>query len=172
MLSKCFRKSVTTPSLRLKQHEKPELNPDFTRYPYGNSPIHIQGLWKIDHGYDYGSEQLDYEDHSVHMLHQRYSHSRSFWVVFSGSASIALFYYIWTEFPFTGITFGHTVLDVDMNTIRYVNDDEGYHDWEGLRKQLLVKREEDENEEDEEDEEEEQGNEAGEEESAEEQEED
>lgn len=121
---------------RLKFHEKPENNVDFIRYPYGNSPVKEVGYWKIHHGYDFGPEQLDYEDHSYHMLHQRPTHWRSFWVVFMATTSLCVFYYTWLEMPFFGTMWGQSYMNVAMNGIKYLNHDEKYHDWDKLLAQF------------------------------------
>jgi hypothetical protein len=124
---------------RLNNHEKPELNTDFVRYPYGNSPVRIIGYWKIHHGYDYGPEALDYEDHSMTLLHQRPSHYRSFWVVFLATTSICIWYYTWLEFPFPGTFFGQSYMDLKMNGIKYLNNDEEYHNWNSMLSEFNAK---------------------------------
>lgn len=148
---------MRTPLLRYKYKDRPEFDADFVRYPYGNPPNHIQGFWKIDHGYDFGSEQLDYEDHSMHMLHQRYSHNRSFGIVFAAVAGLSLMYYVWLEVPNTGVVFGHYNLDIEMNAIKSANDNEFYHDWEKIReeyREAQAKLEEEDEEDEDEDEDE------------------
>jgi hypothetical protein len=80
---------------------------------------------------------MDYEDHGMTMLHQRPTHWRSSWVIFVGVTSIALSYYIAQEFPFIGIVFGHSNMDIEMNAIKHLNDDEEIHDWDALKKQWL-----------------------------------
>ena len=122
--------------LRLKNHEKPERNYDFIRHPYGNTPIPIVGYWKINHGYDFGPEQLDYEDHSMTMLHQRPSHWRSFGLIFLATASLCVWYFIWLEYPAPGILFGQGYMDPAMNGIKYLNRDENYHNWDKLLAQF------------------------------------
>ena len=125
--------------LRLKFHEKPENNFDFVRYPYGNTPVKEVGYWKIHHGYDFGPEQLDYEDHSFAMLHQRPTHWRSFWVIFAATASLCFWYYTWLEFPFFGTMWGQSHMNLAMNGIKYLNDDENYHNWDALLAQFNKK---------------------------------
>ncbi|OMJ74251.1 hypothetical protein SteCoe_26877 [Stentor coeruleus] len=117
---------------RLKFHQKPEKNYDFIRYPYGNSPNRIVGLWKIDHSYDFGPEALDYEDHSMTMLHQRPTHWRSSWVIFCCIYSWCFLYFTWVELPFPGILWGQSTMDVQMNGIKYLNHNEEYHNWDKL----------------------------------------
>ena len=138
MLRRVLRSNLFSLPMRFKPQQKPELEVDFVRYPYGNSPIPITGLWMVDHGgYDYASEALDYEDHSMTMLHQRPSHWRSFWVIFLGTASISLLYYITLEMPFVGVVFGQGDMDIEMNAIKHLNDNEEIHDWAALKAQWL-----------------------------------
>ena len=118
--------------MRLKYHEDPMNKFDFKKYPYGNPPLKTVGMWKIDHSCDFGPEQLDYEDHSMHMLHQRPGHWRSFGVVVMLVASITVWYFVWLEFPFPGIMFGQTYMNHRMNAIKYINYDEEYHNWSKL----------------------------------------
>ncbi|OMJ90661.1 hypothetical protein SteCoe_6941 [Stentor coeruleus] len=117
---------------RLKLNQKPEKSYDFIRYPYGNSPIKIVGEWKIDHSYDFGPEQLDYEDHSMTMLHQRPTHWRSSWLFLLAMSSWCFFYFTWVEMPFPGILWGQSTMNVQMNGIKYLNNNEGYHNWDKL----------------------------------------
>ena len=140
-----MRASLKSVPQRLRNHEKPERGFDFERLPYGNTPVKEIGYWKIHHGYDFGPEQLDYEDHSFGMLHQRPTHWRSFWVIFGASTSLCFWYYTWYEFPNFGIMFGQSYMDLKMNGIKYLNHDEKYHDWEGLLDQFnkILKAEED-----------------------------
>lgn len=133
MLRSGMRNSVPQ---RLRFHEKPENNYDFVRYPYGNSPVKVVGFWKIYHNYDFGPEQLDYEDHSMTMLHQRPTHFRSFWVVFMAVASWCWLYFVWVEMPFPGIMLGQSSMNVKLNGIKYLNDDENYHNWDSLLKKF------------------------------------
>jgi hypothetical protein len=146
--------SVSVPG-RLRFDKRPENNLDFVKYEYGNAPLKIVGMWKIHHGYDFGPEQLDYEDHSMHMLHQRPGHWRSFGAVVGGVASLIIWYLVWTEFPFPGIAFGQSYMDTTMNAIKYVNYDEGYHNWDKLYAEYKKSQEEPPEEEEEEVEEEE-----------------
>jgi hypothetical protein len=159
MLRKALRPVFKpTPCQRFKFNEKPEHSFNYARYPYGQTPVPIIGMWKLDHAYDYGSDQFDYEDHSMTMLHHRPSHWRSFWVIFLATCGLTQFYYNSLEMPYTGVLFGSYLLDIDDNAVKYANNDEDYHDWEGLKKQLKearAKLEEEEEEGDEEDEEEE-----------------
>lgn len=117
---------------RFKYHEDPAYKFDFIKHPYGNPPLKTVGMWKIDHAYDFGPEQLDYEDHSMHMLHQRPGHWRSFGVVVLLTASVSILYFVWLEFPFPGIMFGQTYMNPRMNAIKYVNYNEDYHNWDKL----------------------------------------
>jgi len=159
MLRKVLRPVFkSTPCQRFKFNEKPEHNFNYARYPYGQTPVPVIGMWKLDHAYDYGSDQFDYEDHSMTMLHHRPSHWRSFWVVFLATCGLTQYYYNSLEMPSTGVLLGSYLLDIDDNGIKYANNDEDYHDWEGLKKQLKearAKLEEDEEEGEEEEEEEE-----------------
>jgi hypothetical protein len=125
MLSRVLRRVTSSPYLRT---ERPGL--DFTRYHYGNAPAPITGYWKVSHGYDFGSDQHDYEDHGMHVVHQRPLHLRGFWVALAGVTSLAFLYFTWMEGPYTGFFFGHYRLDVGLNAAKYVNDDEEYHDWD------------------------------------------
>jgi hypothetical protein len=125
MLSRALRRVTSSPYLRT---ELPGL--DFTRYHYGNAPAPITGYWKVSHGFDFGSDQHDYEDHGMHVVHHRPLHLRSFWVVIMGVTSLAFLYFTWMEGPYTGFFFGHYHLDVGLNAAKYVNDDEEYHDWD------------------------------------------
>jgi hypothetical protein len=136
--------------LRLKPHEAPEYNIDFERYPFSNSHMPMVGYWKIKHGFDYGAEQMDYEDHSVHMLHQRPTHWRSYGVVVVGIASLCFWYYTWVEAPFSGILWGQSYMDLQMNGIKFLNNDEEYHNWDKLKKEYLASIAEPEEEEEEE----------------------
>lgn len=117
---------------RLKYHEDPAHKFDFIKHPYGNPPLRTVGMWKVDHAYDFGPEALDYEDHSMHMLHQRPGHWRSFGVVVMAVASISVLYFVWVEMPYPGIMFGQTYMNHRMNAIKYVNYDEKYHNWDKL----------------------------------------
>ena len=138
MLRRVLRSGLASVPMRFKPQQKPELKVDFVRYPYGNSPVRITGMWTIDHGgYDYASESMDYEDHGMTMLHQRPTHWRSSWVIFVGVASLALTYYITQEMPFVGIVFGQSYMDIEMNAIKHLNDNEEIHDWDALKKQWL-----------------------------------
>ena len=132
---------------RLKFDQRPENNFDFVKYPYGNAPLKTVGMWKIEHGYDFGPEQLDYEDHSMHMLHQRPGHWRSFGIILAGVGSLIFWYLIWTEFPYPGIVFGQTYMDTTMNAIKYVNYDEEHHNWDKLYKEYKKSQQEPEEEE-------------------------
>lgn len=113
--------------------DRPENNPNFLVHHYWNSPVPIISEEKYDHAVDYGSDQLDYEDHSMTMLHQRPSHWRSFWVVVVTVAAFSYLHFVILEVPFTGTFFGSTTIDVNDNIVKYGNDDEHYHDWNSLK---------------------------------------
>ncbi|CAG9313519.1 unnamed protein product [Blepharisma stoltei] len=138
MFTKSLRSIARAPFLRLKVHEKPEFQTDFIRYPFGIPPVEVISMEKkVDHGFDYASESYDYEDHGMTVLHQRPSHYRYFWIFAGFWVSSAFLYFIWLEVPYTGTFFGHYNMDIEMNAIKYVNNDELYHDWEGLKKKYL-----------------------------------
>jgi len=117
---------------RLKFHEDRANRTDYVRHPYGNPPHRTVGMWKVEHAYDFGPDALDYEDHSMHMLHQRPGHWRSFGIVVMAVASWTVWYFVFTEMPFPGIMFGQTYMNVRDNAIKYVNNNEEYHNWVGL----------------------------------------
>jgi hypothetical protein len=125
--------------MRFKPHHKPEMNCDFVRYPYGDPPMKVTGLWVVEHGgYDYASEQLDYEDHGMTMLHQRPTSWRSSWVLFGAVASLSVTFYMTSDMPFPGAIFGQLYMDEDLNMLRYLNDnEEEIHDWGAMKKQWL-----------------------------------
>lgn len=68
------------------------------------------------------------------------------------------------EVPFIGCFFGQYDMDVDMNTVKYFNDNEHWHDWEKIKAeyQQAIEEDEEEEEEDEDEEEEEEDEESSE----------
>lgn len=139
MLTKALRSIIRVPSMRLKPHEKPELNPDFIRYEYGNYPNPITSRdAMISHGFDYGSESYDYEDHSMHVLHQRPNLPRYTWPVFGFPMVLVFGYYVWQDNPFIGMWFGSHNMDIKMNALKAANNDEGYHDWDAIKATYAV----------------------------------
>mmetsp|Transcript_693 Transcript_693/g.1281 ORF Transcript_693/g.1281 Transcript_693/m.1281 type:complete len:197 (+) Transcript_693:5147-5737(+) len=154
MLSRALRRVTASPFMRT---ERPKF--DFVRFQHdGNAPAPITGFWKLDHSYDFGSDQWDYEDHGMHVLHHRPLHMRSFWVVIMAVPAFAFLYFTWMEGPYTGFFFGHYNMNIELNAAKYLNDDEEYHDWDAVDAKLVKMKaaeEAAENEEEEEEEEEE-----------------
>lgn len=132
MLSRALRRVTNSPFLRT---ERPGL--DYVRFKHdGNAPALITGYWKLEHSFDFGSDQFDYEDHGMHVLHQRPLHLRSFWIVVVGVASLAFLYFTWAEGPYTGFFFGHYNMNIELNHTKLMNDNEEYHDWDLVSKKL------------------------------------
>ena len=50
-------------------------------------------------------------------------------------------FYVWTEFPFTGSVFGAVNFDADVNALKFLNNNEYYHDWNKMKAELLYLKE-------------------------------
>jgi hypothetical protein len=173
MLSKAFRFAPFTVGRAAAQWPKYDVgkNPsyDFTRWDQDTPPAELSGFQKIGHAYDFASDQYDYEDHSMHMVHQRHLNPNWTWIYWWIVALMAPAYYLTLEMPFPGVILGHYLMDIEDNATKEAFKEEFYTDYEAetakykewVRKQ---EEEEDEDDEDEEEEEEEEEEEAAEEE--------
>ena len=157
-LSKAFRfsrmwgRGVTYPKYDVDRY--PTM--DYKRETIDVPPCEITGNQKFGHGFDFASDQCDYEDHSYHMLHQRHTGKRWSFIYFVLVFAIPFTYYTCLEMPFHGALFGQYKMDIEDNALKATLYDENYHDWSALKQDYLawVEKQDEEDDEDEDDEDE------------------